>query len=478
MKKERKFNRELFAVTLLYIIAGIGLTALLVYMARKYFDTAYLLAFGLGGLLVWLLILSLSLKHQWAGTILAFILCLGLIGGDIFVHKISDVTDNIVVVYDTYSVQIISAKNSKVTKDDSFLGLRLGYVGSEEYYTNWALGILQNNEKITGLEEVPYESYIDCFKDLVAGNIDLMVLSSIAEGELEEAADNGDISEYAYRSLFYDEQKMALEPLETVDINNNGFTILINGVDLSGTDIHKKARADVNILVTVNPTTAKVNIQVLPRDLWVEIPERGYKKTKLNRASSLEGTQGTINAIENYFDHTFKINYYAKMNFDGFISLVDKVGGIEVYSQYTYSAGGYTFKKGMNKMDGAKALMFCRARKMLPENDVSRGKNQMRVIQAIMEKFLKKPSVDKMFAILDVVEGNFVTSFTEKDFISMYNLLMNIKDRMVIESNSMKGNTKHYEMDPLIHQWLYYFIPDEGQKEAALQRILDTIDGK
>ncbi len=478
MKKKREFNKELFAVSLLYIIAGLALTALLIFLTYKYFKNIYVIAFCLVGLLIWIGLLSLALKRQKTATVISVILCMCLVAGDVFAAKVSEVTDNIVVVYDTYTVQIITNKQSTIQKEDEFLGKKLGYIGIEEYYSNWAFNILQKNDKMAGLEMIEYDNYLDCFRDLLNGTIDLMVLSSIAEPELEEALDDGEIPEFAYRSLFYEEQKMALEPLETVDISKNGFTVLINGVDLSGTNIYKNARADVNILVTINPTTAKVNIQVLPRDLWVEIPEREYKKTKLNRASSLEGTQGTINAIEHYFDHTFKINYYAKMNFSGFVSLVDMVGGIEVYSQYTYSVNGYSFKKGMNKMDGQTALVFCRARKMLPENDVSRGKNQMRVIQAIMDKFLQNPSVDKMFAILEVIEGNFVTSFTEKDFIALYNLLLNIKDRMVIESNSMKGNTHHYEMDPLIHQRLYYFIPNAGQKEAALQRILDTIEGK
>lgn len=78
-----------------------------------------------------------------------------------------------------------------------------------------------------------------------------------------------------------------------------------------------------------------------------------------------------IKSIEEKFG--IEINYYAKLNFNGLVDLVDALGGVDVKSYYTYSYQGYDFVKGMNPVGGQKALRFARARKMLPENELSRG---------------------------------------------------------------------------------------------------------
>ena len=143
----------------------------------------------------------------------------------------------------------------------------------------------------------------------------------------------------------------------------------------------------MNILLTVNPNTEKVNMQVIPRDTFVYIPCRGGS-SKLSYSGWWGGVQSSIESIEDKFG--IDINYYAKINFNGLVDLVDALGGVTVYSHYTYSYQGYSFVKGYNEIDGEAALRFARARKMLPENELLKRSASDGADQGYFQKILRK----------------------------------------------------------------------------------------
>lgn len=125
--------------------------------------------------------------------------------------------------------------------------------------------------------------------------------------------------------------------------------------------------------------------------MFVYIPCRGGS-SKLSYSGWWGGVQSSISSIEDKLN--VDINYYVKINFEGLMDLVDALGGVQVYSHYTYSAGEYSFVEGYNEVDGEKALAFARARKMLPLNERSRGYQQMELIKAIFSKFAQEPTFD------------------------------------------------------------------------------------
>ena len=81
------------------------------------------------------------------------------------------------------------------------------------------------------------------------------------------------------------------------------------------------------------------------------------------------------------------ISYYVKMNFTGFVEVIDALGGVSVYSDREFTVENIrTYQEGYNQLTGIEALAFARERMSFPEGDYQRAKNQMEVIRAVVEK--------------------------------------------------------------------------------------------
>ncbi len=216
-------------------------------------------------------------------------------------------------------------------------------------------------------------------------------------------------------------------------------------------------------------------MQVIPRDLFVYIPCKDAS-SKLSYSGWWGGIQSSIASIEKALD--VEINYYAKINFDGLTDLVDALGGVKVYSHYTYSAGGYNFVKGYNEVDGPKALMFARARKMLPLNERSRGYQQMELIKGIFTKFAQEPTYNHAMSVIDSLENNFTTNLPKEDFVKAYQLVVELLPKLqTMENHSIEGEYKWHH-DEVNSNYLYYFYPNKGELKAVKERIDSVLNGQ
>ncbi len=202
------------------------------------------------------------------------------------------------------------------------------------------------------------------------------------------------------------------EPVEVKDVTQKPFILYFSGSDTRYETL-RTSRSDVNILVVVNPVTKQVLLVNTPRDYYVPNPAGNGARDKLTHCG-IYGIQCSIGALEGLYG--ISVDYYAQINFTGFKTLIDAIGGITVYADYPFVASGGTYiVAGENQLDGKEALAFARERHNAG-GDNGRGRNQMKVITAVIGKVTSSTTmITNYSAILDSLSGMFVTSMDMSD---------------------------------------------------------------
>ena len=193
------------------------------------------------------------------------------------------------------------------------------------------------------------------------------------------------------------------------DVTRKPFSFTITGIDVDGT-IDEVGRSDVNMVVTINPSTHQILMTSIPRDYEIYMPDFDNAMDKLTHTGHY-GVQTTIGAEEQLLDT--EINYYVKVNFTTVERFIDAVGGVDVESEYEFNPvkmKDWTVHEGVNHMNGKQALAFARERKAFPDGDRQRIKNQ----QAVFEALIRKATSSRTM-ILDY--NNVLTSL--QDYVEM-----------------------------------------------------------
>lgn len=199
------------------------------------------------------------------------------------------------------------------------------------------------------------------------------------------------------------------------------------------------SRSDVNIIMTVNPDTHKILLTTTPRDYYVPIPDiSGGMPDKLTHAG-LYGVDASMRTLEEIYD--IDLSYYARVNFTSLIKIVDALGGIDVYSDYAFTAdaGGYSFQEGMNHMNGEQALAFSRERYSFSDGDNQRGKNQEAVITAILNKAMSPAILKNAGEIISDVSDSVETNMTQKEMSKFISMQLSSGASWDIQSASTQG---------------------------------------
>jgi LCP family protein required for cell wall assembly len=120
-------------------------------------------------------------------------------------------------------------------------------------------------------------------------------------------------------------------------------------------------RTDINLFVHLNLDTQKAIIVPIPRDTWTSIP--GHKTGKINGAHAIGGNDLAVRTFEQFTG--MKIDFYVITDFDGFIPLIDYLGGVTTTVEENIADGfsGCYLGIGTHALNGSQALALCRARK-------------------------------------------------------------------------------------------------------------------
>lgn len=258
------------------------------------------------------------------------------------------------------------------------------------------------------------------------------------------------------------------EPEIPRDVTNAPFAIYISGSDTRSSML-TVSRSDVNILVVVNPVTKQILLINTPRDYYVENPEGDGAMDKLTHCG-LYGPECSMEVLEKLYD--VQIDYYGQINFVGFEKLVDAVGGVTVYSDQSFKAHNTYIVAGENHLNGAQALDFARERYHVSGGDNGRGKNQMKVLKAVIEKMTTGTTVISRYpAIMESLEGMFSTNMSMTDISMLVKMQLSDMAKWDIHSfavTGVGGNEKTYSMPG---SYAYVMYEDETSTGHAAKLI-------
>ena len=256
---------------------------------------------------------------------------------------------------------------------------------------------------------------------------------------------------------------------------NKPFNVYISGIDVSGA-ITTTSRSDVNIIMNVNPDTKKILLTTTPRDYYVTIPGiSGERRDKLTHAG-IYGVDRSMAALENLYG--VELSYYAKVNFTSLIKIVDALGGVDVESEYAFSAGGYSFSEGINHLDGDAALAFSRERYSFSDGDNQRGKNQEAVLAAIIKKASSPAVLASANKILASISKSVETNMTQDEMAQLINMQLSDGGDWDVESQAASGKGDTQTCFSSGSQPLYVMWPDDAAVAEMSEKMMLVLEEK
>jgi LCP family protein required for cell wall assembly len=167
----------------------------------------------------------------------------------------------------------------------------------------------------------------------------------------------------------------------------------------------------------------------LPRDSYVTIPAftgdsgKSYPATthKLNTAYSWGGAKLLTQTVE--FNTGLHIDHYAEIGFDGFVNLVNSLGGVNMCLDKPLkdTASGADFKAGCQTLNGAQSLAFVRQRHQLADQDLGRMKNQQKFLSTLAHQAAAPSTILNPFKLYPVIGSGLDTLIVDKD-MSLWNI--------------------------------------------------------
>lgn len=209
------------------------------------------------------------------------------------------------------------------------------------------------------------------------------------------------------------------DPTQPTDVieTNELINILLIGQNASSASSWQKSEA--MILCTFNKKTKTVTMTSFLPDIFVQIP--GFGNNKLNVAYTIGGMKLLNQTLEENFG--VKIDGNVAVNFDGFMKLIDKAGGVEIQltaAEASYlnthgnwgitTMGGWSLKEGKNTLTGAQAMGYSLIKKI--GGEAERTTRQRKVIAALIER-AKSKSLTELYDLAKDTAAMISTDMTD-----------------------------------------------------------------
>lgn len=422
------------------------------------------------------LLLTLFKKGKHLVTVLLVLFSI-VVGVSLFAFKsLVDVADNInkTASYSEIEMKVVVPANSSISDVNELTNVQAP-TSADESNINALIANIKS-EKGVELTVDPVDSYQSAYENLINGSSQAMVLNSSYSSLLELSYND---YESNLKTIYTYKIKKAIEDTaKTTD--KNVFNIYVSGIDTSGA-VSTVSRSDVNLILTVNMNTHKILMTTTPRDSYVRIPDGGADQYDKLTHAGIYGIETSVKTLENLYD--IPINYYARLNFTSFVKLINALGGVTVYNDQAFTSlhGNYNFGVGnINLTSGEEALGFVRERYSLEHGDYDRGNNQLKVIQAIVEKLTSFQSVSNYSDVISTLQDSIQTNMPLNTMMSLVNEQLDSGKTFIFSSQEITGtgSTGQLTSYAMPNASLYMIQLDDASVAKASQAIKNVMEGK
>lgn len=398
-----------------------------------------------------------------------FVSSISLIGVHQFVSLANQL--NATSNYSSYSISVAVLADSEIGNVSELSSVTAPTKTDAENIKKLLDDIKTSQSKDLTVEESA--SYLAAYKSLLAGDTKAIVLNSVFENLIEqEYPDHAKKIKKIYT-------KELTKTVEAPKVSQNkAFNIYISGIDTYG-PISSVSRSDVNIIMTVNQETKKILLTTTPRDAYVPIADGGNNQNDKLTHAGIYGVDASIHTLENLYG--IDLNYYARLNFTSFLKLIDLLGGVDVYNdqEFTLLQGKYHFPVGNVHLDSEQALGFVRERYSLANGDGDRGRNQQKVIAAIIQKLTSAEALNNFDGIMQGLQDSVQTNMPPETMVSLANAQLASGGKYTVITRDLKGTGRmdlpSYAMPD---SSLYMLEVDPNSLETLKTEIKDIMEGK
>lgn len=478
-KKSKKKNDRLKMVNSTLLGVYTLLAAFLIFTIFRY----HFLAFRYVNVLVTALILAVAVLSGFlifkgkARKTTSTILIVALLVGSVSMYAVKGLVDlsagvNSTSNYSEYEMSIVVPADSDV-KDLKQLTNVLAPSGNDQDNVQ---ALMKNISQTQGHELTvdTASSYLSAYKSLTSGEAKAMVLNSVFEDTIR-----GEDPDYASKIKKIYTHKMS-KKIDTAigkqNPNAEVFNIYVSGIDTYG-PISSVSRSDVNIIMTVNRKTKKVLLTTTPRDAYVPIADGGLNQPDKLTHAGIYGVDASVHTLENLYG--IDLNYYVRLNFTSFLKLIDLLGGIDIENDQEFTAGNTHYPIGNISLNSEQALTFVRERYSLNGGDNDRGKNQEKVIAAVIKKLTSTDALKNYNAILSGLQDSVQTDMSLETMMNLINTQLESGGSYNVTSQALTGtgNTglPSYAMPEAN---LYMMEIDQNSLAAAKAAIQEVMEGK
>ena len=478
MSRRRRRNDWIPGAVITIIVIMLSVVFMGLLAMTKMIPTIYMLIIGIVlaviAAIIWLLVWHTRYTGRFiGGTVLAVIMIAILAFGGFYINKTRSAISNISGETTEVTQMAVYVKSDDAADSvEATAGYTYGILSSlDRENTDGAVAHL-NSEFGTEVQTKEYAGLTELADGILNGEVNAMLLNS---GYLSVYEDMDGYTDFSTKikevgtvdvesTIQSAEESTPIEPITTAN-GGKVYTIYLSGIDTRG-EMTAKSRSDVNIIATVNTDTHEILLVSTPRDYFVPLSISGGAPDKLTHAG-IYGIDVCMDTLGMLYD--IDINYYFRINFGGFVKVIDALGGITVNSDYDFDSKnilGYHFNKGENYLNGEQALIFARERYAFQEGDRQRGKNQMEVIRGVVKKALSPEILTSYSSILSSLDGCFGTNITYEEIAQILQQQLTNGGDWTIVSYSVNGTgatEKPYSMS----QKAYVMVPDYNTVDKA-----------